>query len=193
MRNPPSKSSLMTLLLVTAFISSAWLASNYLSISQKKSSSADNSSDAFMTGVKYTLYDKQGQWQTRFTTPYLKHYTQGDRALIDKPYLTTKGQDKLTWIITADNGISENSGKTILLHDNVHVQRITSSNQKTADLTTTAMTAHPKEKLVMTDQPVTIIQPGSIVHATGLNADLNTGDITLLAATQGVYEKPTSE
>lgn len=192
MNKQPSKSSLMTLLLFTTFIISAWLASNYLSTSDTPKKNTPPSADSFMREVHYTMYDKQGHWQNRFYTPYLQHFSSKNMALMDNPHLISRGQDQLIWNITALHGVSEQDGKIIHLHDNVDVERIQAAGQTPSHLTTTTLTAYPNKKYVVTDQPVTIIQPGSIVHSIGLTADLNTGDIQLLSTTRGTYVKDQS-
>lgn len=187
MNRRSSKTSIIALLLITALVLSIWFISNFLKSEKTSKPSSNNTPDSFMANVEYTLYDKTGNWQTRFSTPHLTHFNKNDTSIITTPHMISKGEQQLTWVITADKGISNHGGKSIDLKSNVKIVRLTNDTNKTADLTTSELTAFPKEKLAKTTQPVRITQPGSEVESIGLTANLKTGDINLLSASQGVY------
>jgi len=197
-----NKNTLITLLFLVIFSGSTWLAYYTLNLSIPAGSNQPNHPDSYMKNVDFTRYNDQGMQESNFHTPSLVHYPKQNSALLVNPRLVSHGgesqnenaqnkkiQDKnrLVWVITAKQGISEDDGKVVYLKGNVQIQR-TDTAGKTATLTTSALTAYPKKKHIETDQPVTIVQPGSIIHAVGFTADLNTGDIHLLSQTQTTYE-----
>lgn len=189
MKHARSKNLLMTGLLLIALILSGWLAKNSLTHTNYSSSNTSSTPDSFMNKVQFTEFNKQGQWQNQFFSPKAVHYSAKDIMVMTDPHLTSRGQQSLTWIIDANSAISEQGGKIINLKGNVKLDRIpdSDSNHKLT-LQTTALTAYTEKKFVKTDQPVTIIQPGTVIKATGLTADLNSGDINLLSATKGIYD-----
>lgn len=184
------KNLILTLLLLAALATSAWLArQSFLSIDDSNISQP-TTPDAFMTEARFIGFDDQGQWSNRINSPKVIHYPEQDTAVFDKPQMVARAQDQLTWIITADHGTSRQGLSVVDLADNVQVQRINDLSHKVVTLTTTALRTYPKQKLAHTNQPVTIIQPGSTVHSIGLAADLNKGEIQLLSQVHGTYEKP---
>lgn len=183
------KNILLTLLLISMLLASIWLShQSYLSLGGD-SNNQPSTPDAYMTDVSYTQFDQQGQWRTRLDSPKIVHYAEQDTATLETPQLISRTPDQLTWVITADHGKSQQGLKVINLTDNVKIQRTKDSTKQTTTLTTTAMTAYPEQKFAKTDQPVKIVEPGITMNATGLTADLNTGDINLLSGVQGSYEK----
>lgn len=181
-----NKNFLLSGILLGSFVLSGWLIHNSL-----KSAVASNESttpDTFMTEVYFTQFNKQGQWQNSFYSPHVSHYQHKNYSHLTEPRMTSQGDDHYQWRISAQTGISEDNGAKIYLKDQVKITRINQATQKETLLTTTAMTAYPKRRYLTTDQPVTITEPGGIINSTGLTADLNTGDISLLANSRGVYQ-----
>lgn len=145
--------------------------------------------DGFMIGVHYTRFNQLGTIAARLDANKIVHYQEEDTAQLDHPRLTIHNNDNQTWVITADQGISTNGSRQVDLRDHVIVKRIIQPGNKVATLTTTAMTAYPNKQFAQTNQPVKIVQPGSVINAVGMTANLNTGDINLLSHIHGVYQK----
>lgn len=186
------KNIFLTLLLIGMLLISIWLSrESYLSLHDDNNQ--PSTPDAYMTEVSYTQFDAQGRWRTRLNSPKIVHYSEQDSATLDSPQLISRTPDQLTWIITADHGTSQQGLKTVVLTDNVKIQRIRDSTKQVTTLTTTSMTAYPEQKIAKTDQPVKIVEPGITMNAVGLTADLNTGDINLLSGVQGNYEKQVTD
>jgi lipopolysaccharide export system protein LptC len=149
--------------------------------------------DGFMTEANYTHFDENGDIQNQIYSPKVTHYSENDTSFLTKPSLVMHTLDHQTWIITAENGSSTHGTKEILLKDNVKVERIKVLQNTTSTLTTDLLRAYPDTNLAETDQPVTIIQPGSIVKSIGMTANLKTGDINLLSQAQGVFLPATAK
>jgi lipopolysaccharide export system protein LptC len=197
-----SKSMLFTLLFICICIGSTALAYYSLNSLGNKASNQADTPDSFMQEVNFTRYDAQGIWESRFYTPHTVHYPKQNTAIIDRPRLTSRGgaaqadaantphpkeEDNLIWVITAQHGNSQDDGKIIYLTGQVQIQRIDQTTKKTATMSTSALTAYPKQKYLETDQPVRIVQPGSTIDSVGFTANLNSGDIHLLSKTDSTY------
>jgi lipopolysaccharide export system protein LptC len=180
------KNFMMTMLFFLALGASFWLMhQSFLSL-DKVGMSRSTTPDAFMTDADYISFNPQGQWSSRLHAARITHYPERDTSILEVPKMISRSSP-LTWIITANKGIARNGLKIIDLVDQVQIDRIHAQKGKTLTLNTTTLTAYPEQKLARTDRPVTIVQPDSTVHATGLTADLNTGDIHLLSQVRGIY------
>ncbi len=178
---------LSSALLIT--LSLSWWLVN-ASFTQNHTNAASNSPttpDGFMTEANYTHFDQNGDVQSQLYSPKVTHFSENDTSFLEKPALVMHTLDHQTWLISAENGSSTHGTKEILLKDNVKVQRTKVLQNTTSTLTTELLRAYPDTNLAETDQPVTIIQPGSIVKSVGMTANLKTGDINLLSEAQGTF------
>lgn len=183
-----SKNGMLTVLFLGSLFISSWLTHSLSPASRESGQVVSLSTpDAFMTDAHYTEFDPSGNWKSSFDTPHLTHYQEQDTAVLQKPLLITKDDQQLTWVIKAQHAVSQNHGTILKLQDQVHVQRF-DSEKKNLELTTTQLTSYPKQRYLETHEPVTIIQPGSIMNSIGLAADMNNGNITLLSQAHGSYQ-----
>lgn len=143
--------------------------------------------DSFMTNVHGIKLDKFGKPHDELFSPNIKHYLTNDSAISEKPLFIFYGKDGPPWHVQADHAKSINGNKLIFLWDNVHIQQLPGPNSRNVTLTTTQMTVYPDRSFAETDKPVTIKQPGSIVHGVGMQADLNKGKVKILSKTSGMY------
>lgn len=178
---------LSSFLLITLSLSwwlvNAAFTKNYLA----SASNSPTTPDGFMTEANYTHFDQNGDIQSQLYSPKVVHYSENDTSFLNKPSLVMHTLDHQTWIISAEKGSSTHGTKEILLKDDVRVKRVKELQNSTSTLTTELLRAYPDTNLAETDQPVTIIQPGSIVKSVGMTANLKTGDINLLSQAQGVF------
>lgn len=176
----------MSGILVGSFALSGWLIHD--SFKPDTNLNESTTPDTFMTEVYFTQFNNQGQWQNSFYSPRVSHYQRKNYSLLAEPRMSSQGNDHYQWLISAQTGTSKDNGTQIYLKDHVKITRIDQTTQRETILTTAAMTAYPKRNYLTTDQPVTITEPGSVIHSTGLIADLITGNISLLANSRGVYQ-----
>lgn len=181
----------MTILFLLVLAANIWLMQHSFLYRDNASMSQSTTPDAFMVDMVYTSFDVKGEWNNHFRSARVTHYGDQDTSILEMPRLVSRSEP-LTWIITAGHGTARHGLKNIHLVDQVQIDRIHVTKGKTLTLLTSALIAYPQEKWVQTDQPVKIIQPGSTVYATGLTANMNTGDIHLLSKVRGNYEKPSS-
>lgn len=180
----------MTLVFLVIFVASIWLAQYSLSTFEVKSTHQSDRPDAYMRDVTFVHYDHQGLQESTFYSPSMLHYPKKDTAVLQKPKLIARGENALIWVITANTGIAQNHARVIYLKGDVRIERKNTATQKITVLTTTALVAYPKEKYMVTQEPVVVTQPGSVIRGTGFAANLASGEIRLLSQTESVYEPP---
>ncbi len=182
------RNAFITLLFIFACVASWWIVhqstNNYANLKK----APDNTPDFYMTDVNYISTNKQGKVNMRFTTPKLVHFKIQNRAQYISPKfeLITKSNQK--WFISSKKGTSKDGINILNLTGNVNIHQPAGPKNSPFTLTTSQMTFYPQKETMHTEKPVTMIQPGTRVNATGLNANLKTGEIKLLSRARGVYE-----
>jgi len=150
-------------------------------------SNKPNTPDSYMTDVYAVTLNKDGKVASILVSPKVTDYEQDNNTDIQTPFVTINPQQEPPWHIHADHAKVLNGSSKILLWGNVNIQQLPGPNSHFLTLLTTELTLYPDKSFAETDQPVTIKQPDSIVHAVGMQADLNKGYIKLLSKTQGQY------
>lgn len=179
----------LSLLLVVALGLSIWATQASLEANAQNNANAD-SRDAFMTEVSYLSFNKAGAWESEFHSAHIDHFGDKHIAILEKPLINTQGEAHLTWRITANQGMSYDDGKTVVLKDQVLIEKNNHKTQVKTAMHTREITLYPKKKYLETQEPVKIEQAGSVIEAIGFKADLNTGDMELSSESKGVYNNP---
>lgn len=143
--------------------------------------------DSFMTNVHGIKLDNFGKPHDELLTPNIKHYLENDAAIAEQPIFIFYGKKGPPWHVQGDQANSIKGNKVIFLTGHVRITQPPGLNSRNVTLTTTKMTIYPDRSFAETDQPVTIRQPGSIVHGVGMTADLNNGKVKILSQTHGMY------
>lgn len=146
-----------------------------------------NTPDSYMTDVYAVTLNKDGVIASVLISPKVTGYAENDKTNIQTPFVTIKPRQEPPWHIHADHAKVLDGNTKILLWGNVRISQLPGRNSHFLTLLTTELTLYPDKSFAETDQPVTIKQPGSIVHAIGMQADLNKGYIKLLSKTEGQY------
>jgi len=136
--------------------------------------------DSFATNVTFVKMDADGVPEQQLTAPLITHYP-NDITDLTTPHFTLYMKNSSPWHLSANYGQLQDKGDTLVLKDNVKLEQPAGKDNLPLTMTTTELTIYPKTKYAHTQQPVTIVQPGRIVHAIGLNADANTKVIDLLS------------
>ncbi len=147
----------------------------------------ENDYDAFATHVISTQFSSTGNKRYELITPRLNHYKQENKtyAVTPKLYLYNSENDK--WQITAEYALATHGEALIDFIEHVDISGADTNNHKNTQLLTEKISYSPEKNMATTDAPVTIVQPGSIIHATGMNVDFNTGNVTLKSKISGSY------
>lgn len=138
-------------------------------------------------------FNEDGELSYEFVATTLKHFrrdfselTNLDYATLEAPVLTLYTDD-LPWYISAENGTLTDSGDLLTLSNNVRIWQ-EDENAQTTELNTSALQIYPMQKIVRTDQEVSITSPQGRLQARGMIVDLTTENIQLLERVRGVHE-----
>lgn len=143
--------------------------------------------DAFMTNIHAMQIDKDGKLQNILDGTTATHYAKDNVTTFDNPRIVIHKEHQPPWYISADNGKALNGVTTIQLWGNVQIHQPPGVGSHDVTFLTTQLTYYPDQSFATTDEPVTIKRPGSIVHATGLRADLKKGYVKLMSKTDAQY------
>lgn len=154
---------------------------------------ADNANqtniDDFISNAVITEYDKKGNIKTIIKAEKIVHEQPHHITLFTKPNLVTYTEKNHSpWNTTADFGMVDKTGDTIVLTGNVIVIEAQTAHNPTTTIQTTELIVYPKKSRATTDQPVTITRPGTVIHGTGFVANLKTGVYQLKSESQAVYQ-----
>lgn len=143
--------------------------------------------DTIIDDVTALIMDKQGKPSMKIIAPKLQHYTDNNAAHLQNPYVTIYRKSTQPWYVSAKRGLTTQGLDHIKFWDDVTIQHAADTNAPTTLIKTATLTVHPDSQTAETADPITLIQPNITVNATGMHADINTGDVKLLSAARGVY------
>jgi lipopolysaccharide export system protein LptC len=146
-----------------------------------------------MVKAIYTRMDEQGLLASQIYTSKMTHYPHDDVSKFTDPRIIIFTQDRQPWNVTAEQGVSQHGITQVTLQNNVNVHQNAGPNNQELTLTTSSLTIFPETQTAYTNQPVTIIQPGTVINSVGLHADLKKGVVELLSKASGVYETTISQ
>lgn len=148
----------------------------------------DKNYDAFATQVVSTKFSDQGTKKYELFSPRLNHYKTNNQTRIETPQLYMYNNLQEAWLITAQYALATQGSQIIEFIQHVDISGARTLNHKNTQLLTEKITYYSDKNTAHTSLPVTIIQPGSIIHATGMDAAFNTGTMTLLSKIRGSYD-----
>jgi lipopolysaccharide export system protein LptC len=163
---------------------STWL---LFSSYQQSGTNKPQNPDSFMTNVHIIQMDKHGKPHYELITPKTVSYLLNDSSVLATPFIITYSQDEPPWHIKAKHGKTLHGFDKAFLWDNVSFHQLPGHGSHNATLKTSEMTFYPHKSFAETAKPVTIIQPGSIIHGIGMQADFNKNYLKLLSQTHGQY------
>ncbi len=182
------RSSLFTngLLLMLAALTGGLLW-NMLTPSRLETTPIADNYDAFAIDVVSTQFSEQGTKRYELSSPRLNHYKNNNQTHVDSPVLYLYNPDQESWLVTAEYAIALQGKDTIEFIKNVDISGAGTSNHKNTQLLTEKINYYPDKNSAHTALPVTIVQPGSTIHAIGMDVAFNAGTITLLSQIRGSY------
>lgn len=150
---------------------------------------------AVLHDARTSHFDETGTLNYEFDAVTLKHFradmqnsSDEDYMLITAPKLTIYG-DANPWHVTAKQGKVMAQGEKLTLWDDVKVwQAANIKNEGAMELTTQTIDIYPIQKRIATDAHVHIVAPNGIVDANGLEVDMVTQRIKLLANVRGKHD-----
>jgi lipopolysaccharide export system protein LptC len=181
------KNTFFSLIMMVVVGLAAW--TSLLSLRPQNIAAAQTSMlpDAIMEGVNAVIMDKQGKPSMKIVTPRMVHYTDNDTSHLTSPRLTIYRKSPKPWIITADYALASKGVEDILFKKNVTIHHPADMNNPSTLIKTPSLIVHPNAQTAETNELITLIQPSMTVKATGMYADMNSGDIKLLSQARGEY------
>lgn len=143
--------------------------------------------DAFMEDVVALVMNKQGKPTMKIVTPKLVHYSESDTTNFTTPQLTLYRKSPQPWYITSKFAKATQGNENVDFWDNVVIHHAADRNNPSTLIKTPTLTVHPNKQTAETNNFITLIQPNLVVNATGMFADMNTGEIKLLSQARGEY------
>lgn len=143
--------------------------------------------DAIMEGVTALFMDKQGKPTMRVETPRLVHFNENDATDFIDPKLTLYRKSPEPWYVTAKNARAIDGIDHVNFQDDVIIHHAADLHNPATVIKTSTLTVFPEKQIAETSDPITLVQPSTIVNATGMHADMTTGDIKLLSDARGEY------
>ncbi|OGT43875.1 MAG: LPS export ABC transporter periplasmic protein LptC [Gammaproteobacteria bacterium RIFCSPHIGHO2_12_FULL_40_19] len=147
-----------------------------------------NTIDSFITQGTFTEYNEQGLIKTKMTAAHVTHFKESGITHFTKPYIITYTENRTPWHIHADRADSNKTGTKIILQGHVTVHQLPTKQNAETTITTTELTVFPKESRAVTDKAITVSRPGTVIHGTGLIANLKTGQYQLRSQSEIIYQ-----
>lgn len=144
--------------------------------------------DGYMENVDAIILDKFGKISMRIVTPKMVHFAKDDTTDFTEPQLTLFHQSPTPWFITSKDAKAQHGIDQVYFRHDVTIHRPADFNNPATVIETTSLLVHPNDKTAETPEPITMTQPNTIIRATGMFADMNTGNIKLLSQAQGEYD-----
>ncbi|MES2204076.1 MAG: LPS export ABC transporter periplasmic protein LptC [Pseudomonadota bacterium] len=143
--------------------------------------------DAFAIDVVSTQFSDKGVKRYELSAPRLNHYKSNNQTHVDNPVLYLYSPNQENWLVTAEYATAIHGKQVIEFVKNVDISGAGTSAHKNTQLLTEKINYYPDKNSANTPLPVTIVQPGSTIHAIGMDVAFNAGTITLLSKIRGSY------
>ncbi|HEX4045981.1 MAG TPA: LPS export ABC transporter periplasmic protein LptC [Gammaproteobacteria bacterium] len=143
--------------------------------------------DAIMEGVTALIMNKSGKPNMKIVTPKLVHYMENNTSHLTTPHLTIYRDSPQPWHVTSQHAKALHGTDQVEFWENVVIRHAADTRHPATVIKTTTLTVHPNEHTAQTDEFITLTQPNLIVKATGMHANMSTGDVRLLSEARGEY------
>lgn len=147
-----------------------------------------NTPDYVIHGFAVRQFDAQGVLINFMESPELQHIPNQDANLIKSPHITVKQDDQPAWDIRSGHAKAINRGESITFMKQVVIHQEKGSKTQASTFKTEELVYFPKKKYATSSVAVIFEQPGSVVHANGMNAYLEDKHVELLGKTRATYE-----
>lgn len=142
--------------------------------------------DLVAYNVEQLRFNKDGQKHYLLKARQVQQFLDSDDNKILQPDLLLFRDQLPAWKTTADEGNADQQGDIIHLRGNVRIEQ--QGTPKPATLETTSLALSATRSQASTDDPVVIRQPGVLIKAVGLEADLTDNHLILKHQVNSRYE-----
>jgi len=143
--------------------------------------------DAFMEDVTSTVMDKQGKVKMKIISPKMTHYAESDTTQLLNPQLILHRKSPTPWYINSRYGEATHGTDNVKFWDDVVIRHAADQTNPPTLIKTSSLLIHPDAQTAETIDPITLTQPSLTVKATGMYADMASGNIKLLSKARGEY------
>jgi lipopolysaccharide export system protein LptC len=130
-----------------------------------------------------------GQLKHTLFAEKMIHYPHDDSTHLTLPVFTNHAASRAPVTITSERALVSSEGDNIHFRDNVRVVRAPYGKQSEMVLETDYLHVIPDDNMARTDQPVTITDANTVVHAIGLELNSETRVLKLLSRVRGTYDQ----
>lgn len=153
---------------------------------------------AYMVQMQTKLFDAEGRLNYYLSSEQAEHYqpdprraTEQDYTSIKQPRIRLYPADGEPWFARADRGRSDANAENVLLQGAVRVWQ--EPEQGLTEITTSELWLQPPKEYAHTDKAVKMRAAQGITDAVGMQADLSTESIELLAQVRSLFHPQESE
>jgi lipopolysaccharide export system protein LptC len=146
-------------------------------------------SDYSLDDFELVALDADGREAFFATGPRLARHPQLGTIDIEQPRFAFPDRDGAVWTSRAERAWLNREGSELRLHDAVELLG-PPDDDAPMRLTTERLDVFPRDNRVATEAAVTITEPGSILRARGLRAELDTRRVELLSEVKIRHEPP---
>jgi lipopolysaccharide export system protein LptC len=143
--------------------------------------------DAFMENVIATVMNKEGTPKLKIETPKMVHYAEHDNTHLTTPHVTLFRNSPNPWYIDSDFADATRGTEQIRFANHVVIHHPADRANPNTHMETATLTIFPNKQIAETDQPVTITQPDTTIHAIGMLTNLADGTVKLLSQARSEY------
>ncbi|HLB42998.1 MAG TPA: LPS export ABC transporter periplasmic protein LptC [Gammaproteobacteria bacterium] len=184
------KNTIITSITMMAVLLAVWITLSFQP-KQLVLPQAISQPDAVMEDVVTTMMNKQGKPTIKIITPKLVHYADNNTTHLTAPAVTLYRQSPQPWYITSKYAKATDGINRVDFWGNVIIRHTLIANHPITVIKTSTLTVYPNQQTAETNDPITLVQPNTLIKAIGMFADMNSGDIRLLSQARGEYV-PTS-
>lgn len=182
------KNIFLSLIMLVAIGLVGW--TTFLSYRPHPTVVADNASslpDAYMEDVSAVILNKFGKPSMKIVTPRMVHFASHNTTQLIAPHVTLYRKSPQPWYITSNFAKASQGIENVAFWENVTIHHAADQNSPATVIKTPTLMVHPNQQIAETKDLITLIQPNIVVKATGMHADMNTGDIKLISQARGEY------
>lgn len=143
--------------------------------------------DAYMEDVSAVFMDKFGKPKMKIITPKLVHYLSNDTSQLTEPKLTLYRKSPKPWYVSSHFARATHGIDNITFREDVIIHHPGDDKLPATLIKAPTILVHPNNETVETNEEIELTQPNLTVKATGMRADMNSGNIMLLSQAKGEF------
>ncbi len=144
-------------------------------------------SDYRLVDFTMVAFDEDGKETFSLSAPLLERDPEGKSLTVSKPAFTFPDQDKHIWTANAESAWVSDKAREVRLREQVRIVGPRSPKGLRTEFSSNVLSIFPKENRLHSDEWVTITHGSTILKGLGLDANMKTRRVQLLAKVQAHY------